>query len=439
MDPELTAWVESTIGGAITEYRRTTSGGSRTTYLVDIERDGVTLPIVVRVEGQGSFTGTELTLTREAEAYRALSRAGVLVPALLGVRSDGSAIILERLDGTDDLRSLEADERSCVMDHFITVLCDLHSLDTTSLDLPGYARPATAQQHAQLDIEMWQRLGAAVEDLDPLIAFAGAWLHSHAPVAVQRTCFVQGDTGPGNFLASQGRVTGLVDWEFAHLGDPVDDVAWVLMRSSGGLADPSEIIASYEKQSGLAVDPTSLAYYSLAVQYRCAITTSLAVAGGGARGWAPYLLVTQRYLAGIAAGLCRITETADAEPFEPASPASPRSALYDRLLDDVRAAVKSIEDIEVREATRNSQILVHLLRAADRYGAELDVAEHADAQATFGSSAQPSRADIETAGSMGDRNLLGYLLRRRRRQALLWRTLTDRPASRSSRSISVVT
>jgi Ser/Thr protein kinase RdoA (MazF antagonist) len=38
---------------------------------------------------------------------------------------------------------------------------------------------------------------------------------------------VHGDFGPQNMLfGDDGRLTGVVDWEFAHLGEPIEDLAW---------------------------------------------------------------------------------------------------------------------------------------------------------------------------------------------------------------------
>jgi hypothetical protein len=87
--------------GAVRNVRRTVTGGSRLTWLSEVVRDGAVLPVVVRVEGDGSFTGTDLSLAREAVAYRALGTTGVPVPGVLAVNDDGTAVVLERLPGSD--------------------------------------------------------------------------------------------------------------------------------------------------------------------------------------------------------------------------------------------------------------------------------------------------------------------------------------------------
>ena len=186
---------------------------------------------------------------------------------------------------------------------FVDAVAALHRLDPSSLDLPGFDIPRTPEDHARLDLQRWRAIAeTAALDLDPLARYAGGYLLAHPPGTVARTCLVQGDTGPGNFVVADGRVTGLVDMEFAHVGDPMDDVAWILMRGIGD--DPGPYLARYTERSGIAIDAASVAYYAVAVRYRCVITTTLAAArGGGARGWAPYLMATERFLRETAATL----------------------------------------------------------------------------------------------------------------------------------------
>jgi aminoglycoside phosphotransferase (APT) family kinase protein len=428
VDDDTRAWLEATVGGRVVDERRPPTGGSRTVYLVDVENDGGgVLELVVRCEGEGSFTGTEVSLAREAAVYHALGSTAVPTPALVAAAPDHSVIVLERVAGTADLAPVGSDERTTTMRNFVDAVGELHRLDVDALELPGFAMPRTAADHARLDLEMWARLGERAAPLDPLLRYAAAWLWANPPDTVPRTVLVQGDTGPGNFLAADGRVTGLVDWEFAHVGDPMDDWAWIEMRS-----DATELPALHERYSqrtGIAVDAERIAYYRLAVQYRCAVTTTLAVRrGAGARGWAPYLLATQRFLDGVARSLAERCAVV-AAPTAPLVGESPRTALYDELVAGVRAAVGVIDDEQAREATRNLLILVRHLRAADRVGVALEREDCDDRAATLGADVDDARlGDLaEQAGSTTDTVVLGYLLRRQARERQLWADLLDRP------------
>jgi hypothetical protein len=86
MDDELGAWVEATTGGRVVRAMRPPSGGSRELHLLDVEQeDGRIIPLVLRCEAGGSFTGTEISPAKEAVVYRALEHTGV--PVLTSLRS----------------------------------------------------------------------------------------------------------------------------------------------------------------------------------------------------------------------------------------------------------------------------------------------------------------------------------------------------------------
>ena len=231
-------------------------------------------------------------------------------------------------------------------------------------------------------------------------------------------------------MFENGKVTGIVDWEFAHLGDPMDDWAWLDMRMRD--ADLSEMQERYSRATGIEIDHDRIRYYRAAVDYRCAVTTSLAVSrGGGARGWAPYLLVTERYVLELADRMARLLGVV--EPAEPPSlTTTARTRLYDHLLDGVRAATRGIDDVELRESTRNLQILVHYLRAYDELGADIEALDRADRRETLGAdSLDDARfaAVVERAGAAGDEDAFSYLYRRVQRERCRGPHCSNAPAA----------
>ena len=119
------------------------------------------------------------------------------------------------------------------------------------------------------------------------------------------------------------------------------------MRLPG--ADLGDLQDRYARATGIEIDHDRIRYYRAAVDYRCAVTTSLAVSrGGGARGWAPYLLVTERYVLGLAdrlSGLLGVVENVAVPEVSPTA----RTPSYDHLLDGIRAAVRDIDDVDARE------------------------------------------------------------------------------------------
>ena len=57
---------------------------------------------------------------------------------------------------------------------------------------------------------------------------------------------VHGDFGPQNVVIEDDRITALVDWEFAHIGQPVEDLAWaewiVRMHHPDAVAELPELL-----------------------------------------------------------------------------------------------------------------------------------------------------------------------------------------------------
>ena len=108
-----------------------------------------------------------------------------------------------------------------------------------------------------------------------------------------------------------------------------------------------------------------------------------------------------------------------------------RTPLYDHLLDGVRAATRGIDDVELRESTRNLQILVHYLRAYDEVGADIEDARPRRPQprrsAPTRSTTSRFAALVEQAGADGDEDAFRYLYRRVQRERVLWATLLERP------------
>jgi aminoglycoside phosphotransferase (APT) family kinase protein len=434
VDDAIRAWAEHEAGGRIVRAERPPLGGSRDLYLLDVERpDGSLEPLVLRLETGGSFVGTPVSLHREAAVYRALADSGVPLPRLVAFASDGSALLVSRLSGTPDFGSLAPDEQQRVYADFVRALAALHNIDVETLALEGFALPKTAEEHARLDLAVWAAMcDDYVAEPDPLVLYARSWLDANAPSDVQRTVLVQGDTGPGNFLSEDGRVTGIVDWEFAHVGDPMADLAWLEMRTQaqGGGLDWTPHLDSYAQETGLRVDRARIDYYRVGVHYRCAVTTQLAVArGGGARGYEPYVLQTARFLQSLGEALAAVADIEEPPTLLPEGPDTPRSPWYDRIRDGIREVVRGLEDVELRERTRNLQILLHRLRAFDVAGDELcalDADDRASSLALEPGDDAALRARALAAGASGDEATLRYLLRRQQREAALWGRLMER-------------
>jgi aminoglycoside phosphotransferase (APT) family kinase protein len=109
-------------------------------------------------------------------------------------------------------------------------LARLHRHAATGVVLDGGGNGTRIADHIRAELAIWRAMYEEVEGRDALIDLAFRWLDDNLPDPDGPVVLAHGDAGPGNFLFEDGRLTALIDWELAHLGDPMDDLAWFSMR-----------------------------------------------------------------------------------------------------------------------------------------------------------------------------------------------------------------
>jgi aminoglycoside phosphotransferase (APT) family kinase protein len=127
-------------------------------------------------------------------------------------------------------------------------------------------------------------------DALPALELGLRWLDLHRP-APGPAGVVHGDFRLGNFIVGEDGLVALVDWEFWHLGDPVEDLAWVRARpwrfgaderEVAGIGSLDELLAGY----GEDVDPARLRWWDVLSQAKwgayCAQQAALRRAGAHA-------------------------------------------------------------------------------------------------------------------------------------------------------------
>ena len=378
MEERLRSFVERATGARVERSVRAGTGASRATWLVTLA-DGAER--VLRADtGDGPMAGTELTLAREAAVYRALAGGSVPIPRLVAAKPEGDALLVERAPGADSLDGLEPAARARVMDAYVDALAALHAVDASRLALPGFARPAP-DDPAGAELALWRGvLDARVTRPAPLGRFAFAWLARHAPRRADRISLCHGDVGPGNFLHAEGRVTALLDWEFAHLGDPLDDLGWLAFRGhhlSDGIGDLDAQLSRWSERTGLPADRARIAWYRALVMLRMLVSCQAALDSGAASldrtvyfSLAALLgLLLPRALAALAG------VELETGPPPVATGASEEAEVLASLAADLSGVVLPALPAALQARARGHALLLLHLQAADRLGASVRAAE----------------------------------------------------------------
>ncbi len=125
----------------------------------------------------------------------------------------------------------------------------------------------------------------------PALELVDRWLGENLPTRVPRT-LVHGDFRTGNFLVGEEGLRGILDWEFAHWGDPACDLGWLWVRDwrfgrldlpTGGFGKKAEFLKAYGEAGGTAMEPGRLHFWEVM---------------GNARWAAACVYQGQRYLSG---------------------------------------------------------------------------------------------------------------------------------------------
>jgi aminoglycoside phosphotransferase (APT) family kinase protein len=435
------AWAERMLGGTVVRAERQGErrSGGRPAWFLDIARGGETLACYARMDrGAEQLISREFTLEREHRVLRALGEAGARVPHVYGYCAEPAAILMERVRGDFDYTKLAPSAaRDALDEEFLRELARIHQLDAGRFVAAGIEAPASAGQTALHDLALWERAyrRALVRPV-PVVELATRWLRRNLPAPPERLSLVQGDTGPGQFLFDMSapggpRVTAIIDWEFAHLGDPVLDLAQIRTRDfyNPGI-DLARWLARYEELSGARVDTRKLAYYTV----KAMAITPLALAGMVQRmhprtDHAEWYAQDVCYKRATAEALCEAIGVAPAPPELPREVVTERSAIFDLLEENLRDEHKpAAQDDYARHRLDLARRLATHLRNADAFGAALEAEELREiAVITRAEPRSLAEADaaltalIAADDGARDRELAAYLYRRAVRDEALWR------------------
>jgi aminoglycoside phosphotransferase (APT) family kinase protein len=154
-----------------------------------------------------------------------------------------------------------------------SILGAIAAHDPAKLGLVGVMEPVAPENCWKRELDYWEGVLDSDELIpQPIIRAAIRWMRRNPPRPAQKVSVVHGDYRTGNFLFDeQGRIHGILDWEMAHLGDPLEDLGWSLNRvwcwahddRRGGLIAREDAIKIWEKASGLKAAPDAIHWWEL--------------------------------------------------------------------------------------------------------------------------------------------------------------------------------
>jgi aminoglycoside phosphotransferase (APT) family kinase protein len=258
---------------------RLSAGASRETYKIKVSADGKDRLLALRraPDDGKSAMGQGPGLEAEARLFKAAKAAGVPGPDILFVlkRGDGlgTGFVMEWIEGETlggkIARGAEFfDTRRKLARQCGEILARLHKVDVEATGLDGALEESTPEHAVRKTHAAYMEL----ETPQPMIDYTAKWLLANLPNERPLT-LVHSDFRNGNLMVDPDKgVVAVLDWELAHIGDPMRDLGWIATRSwrfgvpekpVGGFGEYDELFKGYESVSGKKVDRAAVRFWEI--------------------------------------------------------------------------------------------------------------------------------------------------------------------------------
>ena len=261
---------------------RLSGGASQETYRVRARAGGGEKLLAMRRAAGGEpldSAGNAPGLPGEALLMRAAKAVGVPEPEIHYVLTAddglGEGFLMEWLEGEAlGARIVRSPDLAAIRPRLAyecgRILARIHAIDVAATGLDKVLARITPAEAVELHWQRYREYGTP----QPMIDYTARWLIDNLPPATT-PALVHNDFRNGNLMISPDCPTGVVavlDWETAHIGDPMRDLGWICTNSwrfgrsdlpVGGFGRYEDLLAGYESVSGTGIDRDALKFWEV--------------------------------------------------------------------------------------------------------------------------------------------------------------------------------
>lgn len=289
MSEALAAFIRERAGAdsvSIGNEKRLTGGAIQENRALDVDIAGGPLAgrlaLVLRTEAKSSVPLSQ-PVANQFACLKLAGSVGMTVPEPLWQSDDPGIVgtpfyLMRRVPGEAlGNRVVRQGPNPALAERLGRELARLHAI-VPSPGAPDFLG-APPDDPAAESIALYRRFLDAEPMPHPAIEWGLRWLETH-PAAPGEIVLCHYDFRTGNYMVEDGRLTGILDWEFAGWSDPMEDVAWFCARcwrfganelEAGGIADRAPFYAGYEAESGRRIDPVKIHFYEVMAHVRWAV------------------------------------------------------------------------------------------------------------------------------------------------------------------------
>jgi len=255
--------LEVGIEGKISNLEPLTGGASKEIWKFEVSDAKQSAKMILR-RGSGIEGPLAIKTADEAKIQKEVIKVGAPVPIILAVSKKeeelGDAYIMHFVEGESIARKILRDKEYKKALPVLAYQCGEAIAKIHNVDINNFS--FLPKKPAEEQLEDLYSTYQSFEQPSPVFEYAYLWLKEQDFSNFQES-LVHGDFRLGNIIVNADGLQSIIDWELAHIGNPLQDLGWVCGNSwrfgkndkvVGGFGELEDLLEGYNSVSKLKVN-----------------------------------------------------------------------------------------------------------------------------------------------------------------------------------------
>ena len=255
--------LEVGIEGKVSNLEPLTGGASKEIWKFEVSNAKKSTKMILR-RGSGIEGPLAIKTADEARIQKEVIKVGAPVPIILAVSKNeeelGDSYIMHFVEGESIARKILRDKEYKKALPILAYQCGEAIAKIHNVDINNFS--FLPKKPAEDQLEDLYSTYQSFEQPSPVFEYAYLWLKEQDFGNFQES-LVHGDFRLGNIIVNADGLQSIIDWELAHIGNPLQDLGWVCGNSwrfgkndkvVGGFGELEDLLEGYNSVSKLKVN-----------------------------------------------------------------------------------------------------------------------------------------------------------------------------------------